>query len=140
MCRHLRNKIERSSHHLKEELVLCLMTLVKGVQYLENAGTNEEWINLVDRGGLWHVQENTFHFFCALEEEVQIQLKQLAQAAHAARKKMLQAIAANEDVQFYWLIVTADFEDDDDETKSILLLMISELYLTCEDFHLPTIG
>ena len=63
VCRHLRNKIERSSHHFKEELVLCLMTLVKGVQYQENSGTNEEWIDLVDRGGLWHVRENTFHFF-----------------------------------------------------------------------------
>ena len=88
----------------------------------------------MDRGGLWHVRENTFHFFCALEEEVQIQLKQLAQAAHAARKKILQAIAASEDVQFYWVIVKADFEDDDDETKSILLSMISELYLTMRGF------
>ena len=134
VCRHLRNKIERSSHHFKEELVLCLMTLVKGVQYQENSGTNEEWIDLVDRGGLWHVRENTFHFFCALEEEVQLQLKQLAQSAYAARKKMLQAIAASEDVQFYWLIVTADFEDNDDEIKSIFLSMISELYLTMRGF------
>ena len=47
---------------------------------------------------------------------------------------MLQAIAASEDVQFYWLIVTADFEDDDDEIKSILLSMISELYLTMRGF------
>ena len=30
---------------------------------------------------------------------------------------MLEAIAASEDVQFYWLIVTADFEDDDDDEE-----------------------
>ena len=74
VCRHLRKKIERSTHILKEELIVCLMTLVKGVQYPENTGTNEEWLDLVDRGGLWHVRENTFYFFCALEEEVQLQL------------------------------------------------------------------
>ena len=135
VCRHLRKKIERSTHCLKEELVVCLMTLVKGVQHPENTGVNEEWLDSVDRGGLWHVRENTFYFFCALEEEVQLQLKQLAQSAHAARKKMIEAITTSDDVQFYWLIVTADFDDDDDEeVKSVLLSMITELYLTMRGF------
>lgn len=31
-------------------------------------GTAEEWTNLIDRGGLWHVKEATFQVFCALEE------------------------------------------------------------------------
>lgn len=134
VCRHLRKKIERSTHILKEELIVCLMTLVKGVQYPENTGTNEEWLDLVDRGGLWHVRENTFYFFCALEEEVQLQLKHLAQSAHAARKSMIKTITANDDVQFYWLIVTADFDEDDEEVKSVLLAMITELYLTMRGF------
>lgn len=55
LCRHLRKKIERSKHSLKEELILCLMTLVKGMHYPENTGTNEEWIDSVDQEGLWHV-------------------------------------------------------------------------------------
>ena len=111
------------------------MTLVKGVQHPESAGNNEEWLDSVDRGRLWHVRENTFYFFCALEEEVQLQLKQLAQSAHAARKRMIEAITASDDVQFYWLIVTADFDDDDDEeVKSVLLSMIIELYLTMRGF------
>ena len=133
VCRHLRNKIERSTHILKEELIVCLMTLVKGVQYPENTGTNEEWLDSVDRGGLWHVQENTFYFFCALEEAVQLQLKQLAQSAHAAQKRMIEAITASDNVQFYWQIVTADF-DEEEEVKSVLLSMISELYLTMQGF------
>ena len=118
VCRQLRKKIERSTHSLKQELIVRLMTLVKGVQYPENTGANEEWIDSVDRVGLWHVRENTFHFFCALAGEFQLQLKQLPQSAHAARKRMIKAITANEDIQFYWLIVTVDFEDDD--VKSVL--------------------
>ena len=42
MCRHLRKKIENSTHNLKKELIICLMTLVKGVQYPEGTGTNEQ--------------------------------------------------------------------------------------------------
>ena len=134
VCRHLRKKIENSTHNLKEKLIICLMTLVKGVQYPEGTGTNEQWTDSLDRGGLWHVRENTYHFFCALEEETQIQLWQLAQSAFATRKRMIEAIISSEDVQFYWLILSADFEVDDDEVQSILLTMITELYLTMRGF------
>ena len=129
VCRHLRKKIENFTHNLKEELIICLMTLVKGVQYPEDTGTNEQWTDSLHRGGLWHVRENTYHFFCALEEETQIQLRQLAQSAFAARKR-IEAIISSEDVQFYWLILSADFEVNDDEVQCILLTMITELYLT----------
>ena len=48
---------------------------------------------------------------------------------------MIDAITASDDVQFYWLIVTADFDDDDEEeVKSALLSMIIELYLTMRGF------
>lgn len=133
VCRHLRKKIENSSHALKEELVLCLMTLIKGKGFTEDIGMAEEWTELLDRGGLWRIRETTFHFFCALEEEVQVQLKFLPESA-SARKKMIKAILAGEDVQFYWLIVTADFKSDKDEVQSILLSMIAELYLTMRGF------
>ena len=36
-----------------------------------DTGMAEEWTDLVDRGGLWHVHETTFQLFYALKEEVQ---------------------------------------------------------------------
>ena len=62
VCRHLRKKIERGSHELKEELILCLTALVKD-RNSEECGTDEEWTKLMDRGGLWHVNEITYAFF-----------------------------------------------------------------------------
>ena len=47
------------------------MTLTKGGEFQEGLGTVEDWTELVDRGGLWRVHENTFHLFCAIEEVVQ---------------------------------------------------------------------
>ena len=47
---------------------------------------------------------------------------------------MTKSIMACEDIQFYWLIVTADFEVDEDEVQSTLLSMIVELYLTIRGF------
>ena len=65
VCRQLRKKLEKSSDAKKEEMVLCLITLTKGGEFNEDLGTAEGWTELVDRGGLWRVCENTFHLFCA---------------------------------------------------------------------------
>ena len=69
VCRHLRKKIEASAHPLKEEMVLYLMSMVKDKSDTSR-GVCEEWTDLVDRGGLWHVRENTHSFFLSLEEEI----------------------------------------------------------------------
>ena len=41
--------LERENHPFKEEMVLCLMELVKD-QDAEQAGTDEEWMTGVDCG------------------------------------------------------------------------------------------
>lgn len=51
MCRHLEEKIEASSHPLKEEMVLCLMTMVKDKDDT-SSGPYEEWTDLVDWGSI----------------------------------------------------------------------------------------
>ena len=42
ICRHLRKQLERSSHELKEELLLCLMDLTTQKDP-DESNTNEEW-------------------------------------------------------------------------------------------------
>jgi len=34
----------------------------QSVQYPENTGTNEEWLDSVDRGGLWHIWNKLMYF------------------------------------------------------------------------------
>ena len=41
ICRHLRQKLERESHQFKEEMVLCLMELIKD-RNTEMHGTDED--------------------------------------------------------------------------------------------------
>ena len=66
ICRQLRKKLDRESHEYKEEMVLCLMELVKDHfsdhhkpgRQLET--DHEHWTDLIDRGGLWHVKDTTY--------------------------------------------------------------------------------
>jgi len=111
MCRHLRKKIETSCHPLKEEMVLCLMTMVKDKDDT-SSGPCEEWTDLVDRGGLWHVRENTHSFFLCLEEELRPLLPLLLTDTDK-KQKFIESLSTNEEVLFYWMIVGADFEEDD---------------------------
>ena len=52
----------------------------------------------------------------------------------------LKKVTSCEDVQFYWLITSADFEIDDRETHETLLQMIVELYLTMRGFSYASVG
>ena len=62
ICHHLRKQLECSNHELKEELVLCLMELIRDKDKDCNASnTNEEWTILVDRGGLWYIKNTTYY-------------------------------------------------------------------------------
>ena len=54
---------------------------------------------------------------------------------HAKRKKeIIERVTCNEDVVFYWIIVTADFDTDDEEVHQMLLEMIVELYIMMRVF------
>ena len=49
VCRHLRRKLEKGSHPLKEELIIYLAKLVRSEgDSSEESGTAEEWTELVD--------------------------------------------------------------------------------------------
>ena len=130
VCRQLRKKIKRGNHKFKE-LLLCLMALVKDRSSdHEECGNEEEWIKLMDRGGLWYLNETTYSLFFSIEEETRESLKMLLHPTSKCKEKVIKTITNNENVLFYWQIATADFDIDDHEVHDILLTMIVELYVT----------
>ena len=117
VCRQLKKKIECGRHPLKEELILCLMSLTKDGQFTEANGTDEEWLNAIDRRGLWHIHENTYSLFYALEVQIQTQLKSLSRIRVTSSRKstMIKEVVQSDDIQFYWIICKADFNIDDEQ-------------------------
>lgn len=138
ICRHLQKKLERESHEFKEEMILCLMELTKDDDTGEEHGTDEHWTDLIDRGGLWHIKETTHQFFCATEYVVRQVLKTPVKPSPPSKPEMVQKVTSDDDVQFYWLIVTADFEIDDHVIHEMLLNKIVELFITVRGFSLAS--
>lgn len=137
VCRHLRKKIERENHELKEEMILCLMELLKDKSSSgEVCETDEEWMKRIDRGGLCCVKETTFQLFCAIEYQIRALLNALKNPQPPAKTEIIKKVINDDDVQFYWLITSADFEIDDQDTHNLLLNKIVELFLTVRGFSL----
>lgn len=60
-------------------------------------------------------------------------IKMFGSAFIPKKKEMVETIMASDDVQFYWIIITAHFEIDE-EVQKLLLHMIVELFLTTRGF------
>ena len=110
-----------------------LMALVRSGSH-EECGNDEEWMKMIDRGGLWYIKESTYSLFVALEEETRQCLKALSNQRSKCKQEVIKMILSNEDVLFYWTIASADFEIDDEEVHDVLLKMIVELYVTMRGF------
>ena len=121
ICRHLQRKLEHENHPLKKDLILNLTSMVK-FNLDDASGPCEDWLDLMDRGGLWHVRETVYSFFVSLEQEVQVQLKSpsFVKGTGEQKEKICRNIYESDDIQFYWLIVSADFEIEDTQVCEIL--------------------
>ena len=84
----------------------------------------------------WYVKDTTFQLFCAIEYQVRPALIALKKPSPPSKADIIKRVISDDDVQFYWLIASADFEIDDNETQDILLKKLVELFLTVRRFSL----
>lgn len=110
--RALKDKISRS-HDPNKELLLCSTELAEDDD--ESPHESKDWEKTVDRGGLFHVNHNV------LSMEIQI-LKQVHRiecgkisADFSLRESVVPLITADDDVQFYWSLISAGWEPDVDK-------------------------
>ena len=93
----------------------------------------EFWTNAIDRGGLWHINDNTYMIFCIIEDEIRQHLKVSALKVMdtTTKQAILGELRKNEDLAFQWTLITADA---DDSVGKEVLDRIMELYLTIRGF------
>ena len=116
----------------RPEFVKCLEQLeVKGEGDTYLAYTTE-WIKLVNRGKLFQLSDEAF-FFCELERKVGAYLSDLFKSASEhtdveKKKVVISNIVEDIDVQFSWLLLCIDL--DDDEISKELLGLVIEMWIT----------
>ena len=66
-----------------------------------------EWVNAVNRGGLCHFSDNTFLFFCSIEEALRafLTVLKVKELSHGMKSTIVKSVIENENVAFHWSIV-----------------------------------
>ena len=129
IIRKVKDKLEASSSLSKNDMLMCLVDM--GGDEMDDGGT-EDWVNAIDRGGLWHVNDQTYNVFVAIEEVVRTYLHPAAATkVNDSKKIIIDSILGDEDVQFQWCMITTALEE---AVSQELLLEISTLFVTVRGF------
>ena len=86
----------------------------------------EDWLNSVDRGELWRVNDTTYMVFQSMEEVVRAYLRRSniwGLSLPGGKDLLISKITPDEDIQFHWCVAAAAFWK---EEGKILLNMIIE--------------
>lgn len=97
----------------------------------------QEWIRSIGRGGLFHVNDATFLFFCAVEIQTQHHLpSHLRQSTDHLKSKesLIQAISSDKDVLSTWNTLAVDISDENQANE--LLNLLIEQWITIRGFSL----
>ena len=130
VTRHLVKTVKRSAIPNRDEIELCLLELNEVVS--DEDDESEDWVQSVDRGGLKHVTNITYMVFKAMECELRKHLiiSKIMHCNHFKHKVKVY-IEKNDDVQFYWCMVSAGWADN---MAHITLDLIIDLYITIRGF------
>ena len=119
-----------TSHQRKSEIVLLLMECAG--DELEETGGTKTWMNMVDRGGLWHINDQTYSIFVFIEEELRRFFTcDPCRQRDGIKDVAMETILQSNDLCFEWGLIA--FEVDSDIAMLVLRKTV-ELYVTVRGF------
>ena len=136
----LLKRYEKKSGEVFSQYVTCLGEMaVAGHQDDDLLSYSRRWIDQVNRGGLFPLNDETFHLFIEVEKCVRLHLpKHLATNSRLDRDfftaNVHEKVIQNEDVQFYWALLSQDIDSPED--AETLLGEIIKLWVTIRGFSM----
>ena len=127
VCRTLYNHLKTSSVEGKEVLVLYLSNMNGS----DKNGDGEEWINAINRGGLWQVNDDVFQTFLTIEELIREELCLEKCLFDARKQQLIEKVISNDDVLHQWSFCVSDAEES---IANVLLQKVVELFLNIRGF------
>lgn len=91
------------------------------------------WVNQINRGGLFKVNDEVFSFFVEVEMRLRRHLPHLFKVNPTIDKKeIIDDLVTSDDIICYWAVVTCDLDDEDLSVE--LLQHVIELWVTIRGF------
>ena len=124
-------KVKDPKLELYEQYIVCLGEMAvegEGGDVLEYT---RKWIDKINRGGLFPVNNNSFDLFTEVEKCVRVYLPKYLKKKSGKDlfyNSVHEKVIASEDVQFYWTLLSQDVDDPDGSIN--LLTDIVKLWVT----------
>lgn len=126
--RNLLSKLKRSARPNKRSLTMCLLDVIE-----EDCMGNDEsqdWVKLINRGGLKYINNDMFSFMSAMELVVKAFLKG-KEKPRDIRSEMIKLIGDSDTVRKEWSEVAAEWEPEESE---VIFGMVTDLWVTMRGF------
>ena len=134
----LLKRFEKRKGEKYSQFTTCLGEMAVISEESDILSYTTKWFKLVNRGGLFPLNDNSFSLFTAIEKIVKTALQRhmLSEKADKDSFKLnvLDAIAVDEEVQFLWCILSQDI--DDPQHSQELLQEVIKLWVTIRGFSM----
>ena len=130
----LKKHYEKKNGVKARQFMECLMSMSASEEGNSSSSFydyTKAWIQLVNRGGLFEVNTDSFLFFRALEIRVQESLHNHLLSGQADKQEYISAILRNEEIHLLWSKLSTDIDTNSSEE---LLVTIIEKWLTLRGF------
>ena len=110
--------------------VECLLNMAIGAFEESFYDYCRKWFEEINRGGAFEVSDEAYNFFLAVEMNVRSSLTTLlqkgsSQATEDQKKTLLQNLSENEDILFYWSLISVDCDSSSELLAEILALWVT---------------
>ena len=129
VCRKLHDRLHSPKCNAsgKDEMVISL-TDMNGSN---KSGDGEDWLNMINRGGLWHINDDVFELFVIMEDFIRSESRTVKTLTGERKLRIIDDLMHNEDLLFQWCFCATDLIGD---TSTVLLKQVVELFLTVREF------
>ena len=84
------------------------------------------WTDAIDRGGLIHISDDLFQFFCSVEQVLRSHLHvKCASETEGIREKVIKEVLESEEVIYSWSLVSTNWEAE--EALVLMEMMVQQL-------------
>ncbi len=131
VCHSVRKKIINKKHPLKGTLIIAIGDM--GEDSDRSTSSTSNWMNMVDRGGLFHISDVTYKFFHCMEMLVRkvFHRNNVRNFNTETKDRLIISILHDEEVTSHWNNLMEEVESDE---ANVLLKMVVELYITIRGY------
>jgi hypothetical protein len=109
--------------------LIAIQDLAEDPDDCRSSDASSDWLGMVDRGGLFHIKDETFKWFLGIEMLVRRMFHRdnVRSVNSETRDQLITSILQDEEVSSGWSNLMEEVEGDE---SGVLLKMIVDLYIT----------